>query len=88
MKSKDIAAFLILGVVMVVAGIVLINEFGSSSKTRTAEIEVVAPIDPTFDSAARQILLNQDATRPVQTFANPVDLNEGLGNPAPFQTDR
>lgn len=84
MKLKDIVALVFLAFILVVVGTVLINYFGKGKKTRTAEIEVVRPINPTFSSEAKVILLGNNKQYPVETFSAPVNLNQGLGNTSPF----
>lgn len=84
MKLKDVVALIFLAVILVIVGSVLINYFGKGKKTRTATIEVVRPIDPTFNSQAKVILLGNDKKYPVETFSAPVNLNQGLGNTSPF----
>lgn len=84
MKIKDIVALAFLALILIVIGSVLINNFGGSNKKRTAEVEVVKPIDPNFSEEARTILLNKDSEYPVKTFSAPVNLTAGFGNTDPF----
>ena len=84
MKSKDIIALAVLGVVLIVVGSLLINYFGNSKTKRTAEIEVVRPIDPSFNQKAREILQGKDPKYPVATFSAPPDTQQGFGNTSPF----
>lgn len=84
MKTKDIVSLAILGIILIIIGVLLSNHFGKGSKARTAEVEIVQPIEATFDEEGKQMLLNKDAAQAVQSFSVPVDLSQGLGNTTPF----
>ncbi len=73
-----------LGVIMVIVGSLLISQFGSSDTKRTAEVEVVQPITPDFNSEAKEILLGRSPEYPVNSFAAPFNLSQGFGNTNPF----
>lgn len=84
MKTKDLLSLVFLAVVLIVLGSFLIGKLSPAQQTRTAQIEVVRPIDATFNDQARQILLGKDPKFTTQNF--PVDLNlkAGFGNTNPF----
>lgn len=85
MKTKEIIALGAFAVVMAVVAILLLNNSSSGqAKTRSAQIEVVQPITAEYNDDARNILLQKDSSRPVEDFLPPVDVNQGLGNSAPF----
>ena len=86
MKTKDIVALVLLGVVLVAVGSILISNLSGAQEQRQAEVEIVQPIDPTFNDQARNILQGKDKNTPAETFSAPVNLRQGLGNSRPFNT--
>jgi hypothetical protein len=86
MKPKAIFSLAFLAVVLVIVGILLIGQGSKGKKTHTAEVEIAVPIDPTFNQEAIKILSNSDKAQPVQDFALPLDLQQGMGNTNPFNT--
>ncbi len=88
MKTKDILALVVLGIVLVALGSFLVSRFGRGGKARTASIEVVQPIDPNFDDAARQILLGRNNRFQAASFSSPsFDFSQGFGNTNPFRPE-
>jgi type II secretory pathway pseudopilin PulG len=85
MKTKDILALVILGVVLAVIGSVLVSKF-SSSKNRSAQVEVVQPINPAFNDEAREILRGGNEQFPVSSYAPPAN-TQNLGNGSPFRPE-
>lgn len=85
MKTKDILSLVILAVVLIVLGSFLIGKLSPAAKTRTAEIEVVRPLDATFNDEARNILLGKDPKFATQNFPVDLRLGEGFGNTNPFK---
>ena len=88
MKTKDIATLVALAVILIIVGVLLAGYFGKGSKSRSAEIEVVTPIDASFDQKGKEILLNSDPSQPIENFSLPIDLTQGLGNASPFQGEQ
>ncbi|MBI3983864.1 hypothetical protein HY346_01040 [Candidatus Microgenomates bacterium] len=86
MKKKDLLALVLLGAVLAVVASLLIGKVGRGGQPRTAEVEVVAPLDPTFNEDARNILLGRSNTEESKSFAAPLNLKQGFGNTNPFQT--
>ena len=86
MKTKDIVALVLLGVVLVVVGSLLAGRVGGGQKERSAEVEVVQPIDPAFQDEARDILLGNNKKIPAEVFSVPVNIKQGIGNQSPFNT--
>ena len=87
MKTKDLLALALLGVVLVVLGSFLISRLGGESKQRAANVEVVQPIDPTFNDTAREILLGRDQRFEVDSFSAPLNIRQGFGNSNPFRPE-
>lgn len=81
MKTKDIITIAVIGILLTVGGFLIISNFGSGSKTRTAEIEVVTPISTELNGEAQAMLLDNSVTR---SFDVPVNLRDGFGNTNPF----
>ena len=87
MKLKDLMALISLAVVLLIVGSLVIGRLGGGKKARQAEIEIVNPIDPSFNSEAREIILNRKSEIPVENFDIPADLKQGLGNDSPFRAE-
>lgn len=87
MKTKDLIALAFLGVILVVIGIVVVTQFGNVG-TKTAEVEVVRPIDPEFSSEGRTILRGEHEQYPIETVPAP-DITDtaSLGNNSPFGSE-
>lgn len=86
MKKKDILALALLAVVLVVVSSMLIGKVGRGGQPRTAEVEVVAPLDPTFSDEAKETLLGRNPRFQTKTYSAPLNLKQGFGNTDPFAT--
>ncbi len=88
MKTKDIISLVILGIILVVLGTFLSGHLSKGSHQRTAQVEVVQPIDPTFSSSARDVLLGKDDQTKATDYSAPLNLKNGFGNTNPFRGPR
>lgn len=84
MKPKDLIGLAFLAIALVVVGSFLISKVGRGGQPRSAEVELVAPINPTFNEAARTIILGQSEHSKATPFSAPVNLSGGFGNTRPF----
>ncbi len=82
MKSKDIMMMLVAAVIFIAIGVVLYGQLKPkrTSGAHQTTVEVVDPINSSFDSSALSSINNPAQVR---DFAVSIDLN-GLGNPTPF----
>ncbi len=83
MKSKDLLYLSIAIVLFVVTGILAVSQLGigKSLFSREATVEVVAPISSELNQNVLTALTDGVQTR---DFTPPIDLQNGLGNPRPF----
>lgn len=84
MKAKDLVALALFGLVLVVVGSFFVSRVGRSGQPRSAEVEVVAPIDATFNEDASKIIKGQHTEIKVTPYSAPPNLTEGFGNNNPF----
>ncbi len=84
MKLKDLVAFIFLALVLIIIGSFLVGKIGHKGQGRSANVEVVQPIDPTFSQDAQNVLLGRDSNLPSQSFGAPLNLGSGFGNSDPF----
>ena len=87
MKTKDILTLALLAIVLIVLGSFLISKLGRGGQPRTAQVEIVQPIDPVFNDTARKILLGGDDRFRVDSFSAPVNIGQGFGNSNPFRPE-
>lgn len=67
MKQRDIALFLVIGIVSAVFSVLISNVLIAPSKNRQQKAEVVAPISADFNvPAADNKYLNKDAINPTK----------------------
>ncbi len=81
MKTKDIVALGLAGIIITVVGVLLVGKFSGGSQHKRAQVEVVDPVESGFDDTAKRQLVNSAAAR---DFSVPIDLRSGLGNVNPF----
>lgn len=83
-KRKDLIYIVITAIVIIVVIIVGYGELnqGKAGSNSNTTVEVVKPIGSQLNTKTLDHLRNEkDAT----DFSLPVDLNSGVGNPAPFK---
>jgi hypothetical protein len=82
-KSKELMALVLFGIVLAVVGTLLIGKLSNEQQRHTAEIEVVTEINPEYNEEARNILLGKDETFKVQAYDPTLTFLKALTTPSP-----
>ena len=80
MKTKDLLYICVALALFIVVGAVFYSQFGKKA-TNVTYVEVVDPVSSELNNDVVKVLI--DATKS-RDFTPVIDLNNGLGNPKPF----
>ena len=81
-NKKDLLYIGLTIVILAVVGVVAYGQFaGGTTASEGVSVEVIHPIDASFDQSALDRLRDQDRSR---DFTVPVDVKSGAGNSTPF----